>query len=111
MTEKDVKTLEKEQIRRPDPLAEKEAESDLDETRDGDVDWNGYPDAVEDTPPSKQFPIFVSYQVGKKLDSRIVRAPFDDIETEAQISSVVDFLSRDAGGKKITIINWKALEG
>lgn len=54
--------------------------------------------------------IFISFFAGKKPATRILRVPFEDIETEAQLAAVLEYLQKDTG-KSIEIINWRALEG
>ena len=64
-------------------------------------------------PPEPKNKIYVAFLYGKKgkHDSRVIRAHFDEIETEEQLANVANYLSQSVDNQPVTILNWKSLEG
>jgi hypothetical protein len=68
--------------------------------------------ATEETSPQTPFRIFVSYVIGKdKFDARVLSTPFEDIDNVHHFAAVAQALGTMHAGKRITILNWRQLEG
>ncbi len=67
---------------------------------------------VEELPAPAQHKIYVAYLHGKKgkHGHKVIRAPFDDIETEDQLAAVLSVLQADHPAEEVTVVFIKSLE-
>ena len=62
-------------------------------------------------PVQNPYNIFVSYVVGKdKFNSTILNTAFEEVDSIDKVSGVINHLTQQHDGKKITLINFQSLE-